>query len=371
MDRALVRPKIMTEVVRETKVKRSRRRRGRNRQRVRAPARQRLRGDRTALSKIIDAKIDADHEAIQLGEAGLAYINLCTNPFGDGTSMGPRGVAVRRPDADSTTTFVLVETGSYVTPAGVGAATGGHLVQLTGWNSGANTFQLTYGADPMSGSAVMTTVVESNPPSSTIIAAVCPSGTQLRVLAAGLRANAISPAESNSGTFDGFASHFGLRTAVATYNANHYCTDDQVNVAPYPISDGITVRKRHLEYSHSYVLPLSVGYWAGTVNTYGEMPVIRTAGISATTVIRYDWVVVYEVVGRASCSPFPIVDSKLEPDLPKIDALISDYPLAASGHSFKDFVKQVMRAGVRLGRFVYKNRDNIITLSKGLVAALP
>jgi hypothetical protein len=186
---------------------------------------------------------------------------------------------------------------------------------------------------------------------------ICPAGTLVRVPSYGLKVRCSSAKESSSGLLEGGnwdGSFCGTSTATFTTYAPAISS---LEGSPQPVADGITVRTR-LDPANLDFVPLPAAAAGSTSGewfaAFGQRPLVRFSGLSATTNLAIDVFVWPElVVPPASCC-LPLTPVQYEPEFGQMLHWVNSLPLIAPGNSFQSVFKAIQGAARTIFRFVDK-----------------
>jgi hypothetical protein len=297
--------------------------------------------------------IEVDKSTVSMTEVGAVYVNMYTNPFQTGQSSA---FISRLPNGGSDPTALFCLRGTYTLAAGT---TTSGIAQLRGPTYGATTatddqaFSITYGNDPYDPALLMTTTIEAFS-SATNLFATCGAGPWIRVLGAGLRCNG-SGVDTEAGTLRGGNTSTAARYAVGSWPANAPFCGPLLDSQSFTVKEGITVRRNPPPSGSSQeelTNPTQYMY-ADASFKYGRMPYIIFSGLSATTVLRFEWVYYVEAMLYAD-SCVTVERPPLEPELPQIHHLINDLPIVTAGHTFPSFLRGMWKAVQTAGKYVWR-----------------
>lgn len=279
------------------------------------------------------------------------------NPFGNSVG-GPSDVAAFPCDGVGRGTHLLTVTG--VSGFSGATATKG-IIRLNGECSGDQSLEVTYGAasvtDP---GTAQTSVAEAFSNESVNFASLCPAGTKLRVVSAGLKVNLLAGANDRVVTLTPYLSEYTSRTAAGTYVTNKYLLRERLAAEGKYGADGITVRRPWDRVNPDFHEMSTAIYLASALNANGNMPVVVFSDLDADASLIITWVVHYQVMPFVDDWPFRLRDTPWELEWDKMVHHVNTSALIASGHSFKSFIRNMFK-GVEKGvRFVSRQVPKII-----------
>lgn len=312
------------------------------------------------ISKLIDSKITESIRTAQFGVEGAKYIEMVSNPFGSEVNGGAGEVATQVPDPDHTRTVCLTCTGSYTF---TGATSTSCVAVLQGPHGAmaVDDFEISYGNNPETRTDVPTNSVGTLCTQAVQLLAILTAPLKFRITAAALRVNATSSADDTAGVIHASQATHNPRSAVGTRLAYSYSTDQKESDSydlRGTIKAGCTVRKRITGKSLTYQTAIPADYSGATAYVYDDMPCLILTGMSATTIVKFEYVYHLEAaVGTNSCIPAHM--SPTEPEFSMILATVEKLPLSAAGHSFKSFLQKIGKGAKKALNFVWNNRDEI------------
>jgi len=295
--------------------------------------------------------IEHDKKSVSMGEAGAVYTNMYANPLQTGQSST---FVCRVPNGSHKKTLLYVLRGTYTLAA---ATCTSCLAQLRGltWAASATTvdqsFQITHGADAGDASATMTTAIEAFDSSTTALTLTPSSLVKARILGAGLRATGTG-IDTESANLRGGNSRYSLRSGIGAFTGNGYIINS-LQPEIFTIKQGITVRRNPPEIGSDAAELQSLDNYMYVQNiVHGEMPYIQITALSATTVVRFDWVYYVELEPMLE-TPIPVSMPDYEPELQAIDHMICNMPHVTEGHTFPSFLKGVWKGIATTGRYLW------------------
>jgi hypothetical protein len=222
------------------------------------------------------------------------------------------------------------------------------LCGATGTNE--QSFVISYGVD-MADVSLTATAIAEHFDSSNPFAMIGATNGDFRVLAMGLRVHG-SGIDTESGNIEGGCSKRLLRTAAATW-AGNIMLDNCYDGTVYPLKDGCTVRKAIAPVSEQiFQAPPANNFATSGLSTWQAVPTIRVTGMSATTVLTFEWIYYVEIQPDISV-PVSRTFSTNEPEIDEIINLISLLPLTSKAGTFPSFLKSVWGAISQVGKYVW------------------
>lgn len=278
-----------------------------------------------------------DDFRIPVSDRGADWISMVSNPFGSNEREG-KTLMERPPDGDSQFTHLCLVRGSCrISYASIGNNTS-CVIQLHGHAVTGTTADqdlvIYYGNDATSPTDSPTGVQEAfNECYVNFAGNQWTSNDKGRIVSAGLRVNGTG-LDTEAAVLQAYETNAHLRYAAGTYNT--YATalarslDDSRN-----LKQGITMRKSLDSNWSTYVTAPANNYSAAT-SVFGEMPCIQVSGMSTTTVLVVDWVIVYETITRAKLAVAP-ARSGFEKEFNALVHYINQQPQVVDGHTFRPF----------------------------------
>jgi hypothetical protein len=267
------------------------------------------------------------------------------------------------PDSDNTRTVCCVNTGTF-TFSGATATSG--VIALLGLHGTANvaTCEVAYGNDATDRTQAPTASTVSVSPTEVLMYAMFYQPVRYRMTAAQLTVNLISAPDTAAGYLQPCDALVNTRTAAATWNTYAQSTDRKIG-QEYPVTVGCKINRLVTADSFAWITTIPLNYNGATACAYGPMPRVQFVGLSATTTLKIDYVVHYELA-LTTVSPIAATPSVIEPELNMLIGVISRLPRTAGGHSFKDFLKSLSK-GIGKGlKFVWNNRDEILGVARDI-----
>lgn len=286
-----------------------------------------------------------------VSEAGVNYIEMVTNPLGEGHNDGCRGVTCGLPRADGQLSSTLCTRGVTTYTAG---ANGTAWIWLHGYTStDGNDMSILYGTDATDPAANTgtTTALKYTP---MCVGTTAIIGTKKILLnASGIRITLISAPEVSAGSLEAFSTKARLKSATATYVANSLIATRPIGKS-WSVFQGMCARKVCTDDGMIFATPNSLNYSAD--GQHGEQLAIRCSGLNATTILKIEWVCHYEIASDET-TPLTVVNPVPEERFESIQYFCNNVEFTASGNSFKSFIQAV-------GRALYDGARLIVRVSK-------
>jgi len=298
------------------------------------------------MERKIEAKINDRFSGIEIGSAGMSFLQLLLDPFGQ-SSTGWQSTPIVCPDGNSEP--LLGVTAFYAATMSGATSTSYQVCLVPPNHLEGGRLDFLYGTEAGTPANTPTTVATVAADAAANILAYVAQNDSARIIAAGLRAFPISAKDVTSGRFEAYLTHRSNRTAAAAYQA--YGNIEQVAVGTgLAVADGITVRARFDRESED-TGAVAVTQYADWLNL-NTVPTLVVTGLSATTVLRVEGVVHMQVRVRPQDIPFPIVMGALEPEFRQIVHFANSEPLITTGFSFAGFFKGVAAGFSKVFRFL-------------------
>jgi len=326
----------------------------------------------TKMKEIAEEAINNERTRLDIGQPGADFMECVLNPRG--SELGSVTTA-RIPDGCGQTTYLLRETGSYTWANGTNTSCFAQVVgaSVAGTTSD-QTFQVTYGASALDSSATMTVAVEAFADQYSLLGSLCHSGQTCRVVSSYLRVQSNAD-DDQTAVWEGYNCDILLRGAAATWNSNALIFGgvSAHDLQTYTAQKGITVRRRLPATYKNFNTPNSAIYTgvsgSGLRNLNGPMPLIRGSSLSNTN-WRFDWGVVYEVIGSPTTIPVIAQRPDHEKELDQMVDAINDQPFTTEANTFKSFLKRAWNGLLKVGKAAWKNKEAIFKVGKTVASAM-
>jgi hypothetical protein len=271
---------------------------------------------------------------------GLLFMEAVMNPFGAET-RGPKTIGARVPDSDCGWTIPLVVTASGTFSGGTATSCviQMNLPCLTADTPAGHAFYNGDVSDPTSSPTHKASLGTWNEES--VMNAILNTGHAARIVASGIKVNAISSPDNTQGLLEAF--HTDLRLAASTTTYNTYA-----NVIDYPTEEphtlvggesGITVRGPFEQESWG-AIPT---YYYSASTSFGHLPCVRITSMSANTTVLVNLIFHVELRSSSQSIPFPITPSPVDLNYFLIKKSLSATELVVSGNSFKSVMKAIWK----------------------------
>ena len=175
-----------------------------------------------------------------------------------------------------------------------------------------------------------------------------------------LKVNLASGIDTSGGILRAGLDTQPMRSAVATWDTfdSH---EDYLSCETRTVAQGVTVGMPWQD-NNEFTGPSSHRYpadWEGR-----KLPCVRVESALANTVLKIDAVLYVQIV-RNHSSAFPAHRVIKGPnwDVVREMTAAGAYDHIVDGNSFKSFLSGLARIGVKIGKFIYKYREEIIAAS--------
>jgi hypothetical protein len=314
----------------------------------------------TNIAAIIDRRIDSERSRLDVGHDGAAYINMSADPFADGSPQhAPKLTMVGFPDATAANTLCLclhsrIEVSGATSTAGV--------ISMRFDSTCQNLVENNYGTDPATPTNTPTAIQPLAPPyEAALFQSVCDSAIYWRLIAAGIKINPLTTGDNQEGVLWAWLGDGRCRTAAAVWSPYTSVLKHQIDQLGRPLAGpngGITVRSRPCVINtawHTFATFPANQY--ADLAGLAEVPHVAY-DIGATTKMSVDAVAIFEIQLDPTSCPLKLNSISREPEWEGIAEFLNDgfkAPLAAPGHSFKQFwntIKRVATTIFRIGKTV-------------------
>lgn len=271
------------------------------------------------------------------------FCDIVTNPFRQGGSPEIGNVFILDSDNSDVASVKLTATMSYNPGTNTTA-----LVHVCPLNSTTTVgIDVTYPA-ASAGTPTAGTTAAWNQHASVDSLAMTPKS--YRIIAAGLNIIPTSSEENTAGTIICANAHTRLRTAAATFVATDTVTALLNTAAPSVVQRGITLRIPPEAYNITFKTFDTNYYDANAALNY--LPTAWLQNLSSTTTLLIRAVLYCEVKVNPATVSIPHQPSPSSLQWPAVMAIASstEFPIVASGHSFRSFIdwlKSKAKEGVR------------------------
>jgi hypothetical protein len=297
------------------------------------------------------AMIEQSKKTVDMSDLGATFVNMYTNPFQTGQSTE---YVAAPPDGCPTPGFMEKLYGT-TTFSGATATSGFiHVYGLLGATTvSVAGVEIVTGVDAMDAGLTMTATTPASDTSNNGLALSYAVYSRFRLLAAGLRVRGTG-IDTESGLLYGGTCKRTARTAAATWQGNSIFTVAFDHATPYSIKEGITVRRNPPQVGALEDEPVSVSaaQYIATGESTWTHPIVRFAGLSATTTLYIDWVY-YVMVYPSVVVPIATTISPREPEYDEIVAMITHMPTVTSGNTFPSFLRSLWRGARGVAKYVW------------------
>jgi len=311
---------------------------------------------RTEVAKMVTSMQAQEHDRIDCGPAGQAWMDLVQNPTRDG--LAPEDltrVSARTPDGAAPFSLFGVLT-AHASFSGA-TSTSGYITALPPCATATDVIgHIVYGGAVTTPTSSCTTHDWSLvSPQMPMFDQICPAGTMVRVAAYGLKVRCSSARETSSGLLEGGnwdGSFCGTSTSTCTTYAG---ACGALEGTPQPVLEGMTIRTRLDPANLDFVaMPAAAAGSTGAewFAGFGNRPIMRFSGLSATTILAIDVYVWPELVVPPATCCLPLAPVKYEPEFRQMLHWLNSLPLIAPGNSFKSVFEAIRKGMGTVFRFV-------------------
>jgi len=317
-------------------------------------------------TQIVKRELAKEFSRIDIGRAGMDFIECAINPFGVDRHGGPKAVVANVPDGSTnvvavTYTCRLAHNDSTST---MGA------IELRPPNATDNCMiKLHYGNNPLEPTTSPTATTNCVPHENVLLAAfklAAGNGNaalaQCRKVSCALKVQGEN-GDNTEGMLWAYTTDKTTQTGAAAWNTYAYTTSNVLLAESRPASKGMQLRTSHApEDTWAYV---AADMYTNLIN-FGQRPVIVFSGLVGTLDIEAVIHVEYKI-----CSllvPFPLDDPIVEPELAQIVQMCDRFDHVVDGNSFKSFLKSTFSL-IRKGlRYIADNPMKIATAAGALLS---
>jgi len=353
------------------------------------PRRRNYRGpmqiSRVPAPALIQAMIDRSHKTIDFGRAGAMFMETLLNPLGQDGAGGIKAIAYPVPDGLPGARLIVMCTATAT-------------VNASDYNSGACLISLLFPNAATIGGIIVSggsdaghapTVTSQTPDvnnttdfkeDALALAAINHHTKKLRIVASGIRVEALSSLAETSGSARAYYTRRSIKDTAATFTS--YDTllaqgDEQVHILNPEVSGGkgggCTARGFWDAESDTMNAAPEVDYNTADENL-SRVPCLLLTGMSTTTSLTVQAKIVLEIEASASLCPFVTSGQFQTPYEDEFKAMVNfcnaqDH--STSAHSFWSFLKKVGQGVAKGFHFVESNMTPIGLIGGALKHMLP